>query len=37
MNAQLIVAGKAGMEDGMSDSQRGRPVTDRLPPAGRAG
>jgi hypothetical protein len=36
-NAQLIVASKAEMEDGMSDNQRGSLVTGPLPPAGRAG
>ena len=35
-NAQLIVAGRAGMEGDMSNDQRGGPVADRLPPAGRA-
>jgi hypothetical protein len=36
LNVQLIVAGRAGTEGDMSDDQRGSPVTDRLPPAGRA-
>ena len=35
-NAQLIVAGSAGTEGDMSDDQRGSPITDRLPTAGRA-
>ena len=32
LDARLIVAGCEGMEDGMSDDQRGKPVTGRLPP-----